>query len=239
MLIALLNASTHFKDRLPTVSLIAQAVNLQMRRHAAPLWGAIPWSCSFFADATQVPPSSYPLVLFDHSDQAGALGYHDQGPDGKPYGKVFVDEVLDGGGTETSGSNSVSVTVSHEGLEIFGDPQVGSWDQMPDGRLTAHELCDAVEGDSYPIEVAPGQSVSVSNFLLPGWFDANPEEQAFDFMRVISRPFAMSPGGYLIVMQGGEVSQVFATHSRAMHSASKLHPASRTARRLRAFSPAR
>ncbi len=31
-----------------------------------------------------VPAGAVPLVVFDHSDQAGALGYHDVDPQGRP-----------------------------------------------------------------------------------------------------------------------------------------------------------
>ena len=37
-----------------------------------------------------LPAAAYPLVLFDDAEQAGALGYHAETPDGRPYGRVFV-----------------------------------------------------------------------------------------------------------------------------------------------------
>lgn len=232
MHIALVNHSTHFAKKLSTVRLMAHAINRQLSKHVAPAWGMNAWACVYYSDESHVPAIAYKLFLFDNADQAGALGYHDQDPNGMPYGRVFVDTVLQNSGTEIDGPNSVSVTASHEAVEIFGDPQVGSWDQMPDGRLTAHELCDAVEGDSYDINVT-GTNVAVSNFLLPEWFDTKPEVEKFDYLGKLSEPFTMTPGGYIIVMKGGKVSQVFGDTFPAFRGAMKLSHGSRTARRLK------
>jgi hypothetical protein len=232
MHIALVNLSEHFGPKAGLVRLIANAINTQFQKHVCPAWGATPWTCTYYSTEASVPATSYKEFLFDHADQANALGYHDQDPNGMPYGRVFVETILSNGGTETSGSNSVSVTASHEALEIFGDPQVGSWSQMPDGRLTAEELCDAVENDSYQVSVHGAILVSVSNFLLPQWFDTNPENQKFDFMGTLSAPFTMSPGGYLIVMKGGKVSQVFGDKFAAHRGEMKKAAGSRTSRRL-------
>lgn len=232
MHIALVNHSAHFAKKLSTVRLIAHAINRQLSKHVAPAWAMNAWTCVYHSDEAVVPANTYKLFLFDNADQAGALGYHDQDPNGIPYGRVFVETVLRNSGTEIDGPSSVSVTASHEAVEIFGDPQVGSWDQMPDGRLTAHELCDAVEDDSYSINVT-GTNVSVSNFLLPEWFDTNPEIAHFDYMSKLTKPFTMTPGGYLIVMKGGTVSQVFGDTFPAFRGAMKTSHGSRTSRRLK------
>jgi hypothetical protein len=37
-----------------------------------------------------VPPKTWLIGVFDNSDQAGVLGYHDLTEDGLPLAKVFV-----------------------------------------------------------------------------------------------------------------------------------------------------
>jgi hypothetical protein len=93
--------------------------------------------------------------------------------------------------------------ISHEVLEILGDPYITWWADGNDGRQYALEVCDPVEGDAYVID-----GVSVSNFVGPRYFSAGPGP--YDWMRKLSAPFSMSPGGYLIVRSpGGEPSQIF------------------------------
>jgi len=230
MLIALLNQSSYLVDKLDKVSLIAQAVSKQLRLHAAPAWAALPWTCALYQDPNLVPRSAYRLWLLDDADTAGALGYHDQDPHGFPYGKVFVNPILDSGGDLMSTANSISVTVSHESLEMFGDPEVNLWAQMPDGNLIALELGDPVEGDAYPIGIN-GMPVMVSNFVFPEYFDQNPENTRFDYMKRLSAPYTMTAGGYQIILQGGQVSNVFGAGFPDWKRPGKAFPAARTARR--------
>jgi hypothetical protein len=171
-------------------------------------------------------------VLLDDADEADALGYHDQTPDGRPYGRVFVNPVLNSKGTVLTGANSVSATLSHEVLEMWWDPQVNSWFQAPDGKLWAGELCDAVEGDSYDILVS-GNKVAVSNFVLQPFFDCEPEKGAsFDYLGVLKKPFSIAPGGYAIIVKSmGKISYVFGKKFPKHKMASKKHVAARSFRR--------
>lgn len=233
MLIAIIDRSTHFAGKQTIVDAIAKAVDRQIQSDVAASYGFGPqeWRCQFFATTSEAPANSYSLYLFDDADAAGALGYHDLDPKGRPYGKVFVSTILQNGGSETGKGLSVSVTVSHEALEIIGDVGANYWAQMPSGQLTAQELCDAVENDSY--QNAAGEPF-VSNFLLPYWFRPNDNEsKRFDFMGKLHAPFTMTSGGYMILMTGGRVSQKFGEHYPEWKKAMKGHPASRTARRGR------
>ncbi len=228
--IALLSQSKLLKDHASDVLVIAQAVSKQLHYHAAPAWAASPWSCIYYPDAASVPASAFRLWLLDDSDAAGALGYHDQDPQGQPYGRVFVKPILDSGGDIMTRSNSVSVTVSHEALEIFGDPQANLWAQMNDGRLLALELCDPVESDSYNVKIGT-TTVAVSNFVFPEYFDGAPEGSRFDKMGRLNAPWTMTPSGYQIVMAGGNVSNLWGESYSDSRKAAKQHPAARTARR--------
>lgn len=235
MQIALINRSNRYVGKSILLSQMASAVNLQMSRHVGPAWDMINWGIGYYAVESSVPAGYCKLYIFDNSDQAGALGYHDQDMGGKPYGKVFVNPIIGSGGSDVLGANSVSVVISHEACEMMGDPEVNCWRQMGNGDLTCQELCDAVEGDYYNI-VVNGRNISVSNFLLPAWFDYAPVSGSrFDYMRRLSGPFTMSSGGYMIMMSGGEISYVFGSkeaEERYKKNENKKQASSRGVRRV-------
>jgi hypothetical protein len=160
-------------------------------------------------------PNFVPILIVDTPDIANALGYHDVSPLGVPYGRVFVDPVLDNGGTILNGSLSVSAVVSHEVCEWAIDPFCQLWaDEGSDGGQVALEVGDPVQGDSYNIVVKNAQGVvtqvAVSNFVFEQWFYRESKEKQFDWMGKVNRPFVMTPGGYLIYRSSeGNISQQF------------------------------
>src|SRR5882672_9437152 len=85
------------------------------------------------------------MGMFDTADQAGALGYHDLTTAGLPIGKVFAKTTLDA-------HDLVFVTLSHEVLEILGDPDINLIVQKG-GRGYSYEVCDAVEDDSLGYDI--------------------------------------------------------------------------------------
>jgi hypothetical protein len=199
---ALVNESTLVTDA--QAAAMAQAIGYQLRAHVAPAWERMPPSFTFYPKGHAPPAGAVLFHLVDVLPEApDALGYHDE-QDDRPYARIGCKPVFDGGGTALTGPLSVSAVVSHEACEAFGDLDVNGWRDMPDGRQTAEELADAVQGDSYPVG-----KVSVSNFLLPAWFDRQATRGPFDHMRQCSAPFTMSAGGYMIVRDAGNASQVF------------------------------
>lgn len=222
--IVVTNRSTHHD--IPTATIV-KALAKQLAQDYATTWRVLPPALSFSADNT-VGTEESELALFDDADQADALGYHDETPTGRVYAKVFVTPILNSGGTYTNGANSISVTLSHEMLEMSGDPECNLWADAPDGNDYARELCDAVEGDAYAAD-----GVSVSNFVLPAYFDRfAPSNSRFDFLSKLSAPFTMTSGGYLIKRtERGTVSNVFGEHYPEDRKIGKYHPASRTSRR--------
>jgi len=234
MLIALLNKSTRYASNGTLLSQMASAVNEQLSKHVAPAWGLTGWSCVYFNNEADVPAQAYRLWILNNADQADALGYHDQDPKGNPYGRVFVNTIIQSGGTDFSTPNSVSVTISHEACEILGDPEVNSWRQMNDGTLTCQELCDAVESDAYPI-VVNNKKIYVSNFLLPAWFDYAPIAAAkFDYMKKLKSNFSMTKNGYMIIMNAGNIDYLYGSNKakeKYLNSESKQHISARGIRR--------
>lgn len=233
MLIALLNNSQRYRGREGILNDMAVAVTYQLRMHVAPSWKVLPWRCVYYSDERNVPIGAYRLWVLDSSGAAGLLGYHGQDPGGNAYGRVFVDPIISRGGTDLLGPRSVSIVVSHEACEMMMNPEINSWRQLRDGRMTVEELCDAVQGDYYNINVG-GKQVSVSNFLLPSWFDYAPGSASkFDYMGKLGGPFSLSRGGYMMVMSNGQIRNVFGSQEAEAEfysDESKLHEAARGSR---------
>lgn len=235
MIIALLNASERYKGKQDIINMMVSAVNTQLSQHVCPSWGLAPWQCVFYPDEKMVPAGAYRLWLLDNSDAAGALGYHDQDPSGMPYGRVFAETIIKNGGTDFSSANSVSCVISHEACEIVGDPEINCWRQINNNTFTCQELCDAVQGDAYPIKVG-NKDVYVSNFLMPAWFDQKPVKGAkFDWLGKVKAPFTMTKGGYMITLASGRIKNVFGSkmaEKKFVKNATKQHEAARSARRI-------
>lgn len=208
--------------------LYTAACAIQLRDHFAPAWGRIAPLVEFSSSGTE-DASARQMGVFDTSDQPGALGYHDTDASGLPRGFVFAKTTVDDG-------EIVSVTLSHELMEMFLDPSCSLWSQTPDGNLRAFEACDAVENDTYEITVGDVK-VPVSNFLLPAYFSPIRTGEPTDYLNRLNGEIApaMTPGGYDIVLNSaGQPSQEFAMQWLGLSEAKarrKSHPLSRTGKR--------
>lgn len=196
----------------------------QLREHAVPAWGIEMPAVYFAPDEAHVMPGFEVMYIFDNSDTAGALGFHDVDLLGRAYSKVFAKDTIENGG-------DVSVTLSHEMLEMAWDPTCDLFKENTDGFSYAREAADAVEDYSYDVG-----GVNVSDFLLDPFFDPHaPEGSRFDYIGKLTRPFQTAPGGYQIREDAhGNITQVFGEKREAWRNVGKDHVAARTARRLRA-----
>lgn len=182
---------------------MAGALQLQVQRDFAPLYHV---SCSVEVAKGNPAPDAWVIGLFKDPDQPGALGYHDETPSGLPLAKVFP--LLD-----AQDGSPLSVTISHELLEMLADPLLAKAVQSPtDGRFWAYEVCDAVENDSYPIN-----GVQVSNFVTPQYFEPPNDLTGvkLDQMGLVTEPFEVRPGGYMQYFDSDGWQQVF-NQSKAM-----------------------
>jgi hypothetical protein len=184
------NESTVLKD--DDVKAIVPALQTQVRRDFAPVWGID--ADITFVTKDNLDPNKWWLIIFDDSDQPGALGYHDLNPKGLPIGKVFAK-------TDIQDGLQWTVTVSHELLEMLGDPDINLTVLMQTNpqkvTLYAYEVCDACEADQYGYEV---DGVLVSDFVYPSYFEAMFKDQSvqFDFKSEIRNVVPeMLPGGYM------------------------------------------
>lgn len=203
----IVNKSTLVSDE--DVKTAVRAVAHQVRYHAVPVWGVRSLPVVFSTDESTAPPNSYVIGIVDTTDQQGALGWHTEGPGGVVYGIVAAKPILDNGGDALTKDLSVASVLSHEVLETLCDSAANLWADDGRGTLYAREVGDPVESDSYVIEI-DGTKVTVSNFVLPAWFDPEAAKTArFDWMHKVKAPFQMSPGGYVVKMVEGKVSQQF------------------------------
>lgn len=142
------------------------------------------------------PPvdDAWQIVIADDSDQAGALGYHDFTPGGRPIAYVFAKTDLENG-------YSWTVTLSHEMCEMIMDPWISAIMQTSNTEAYALELCDPVEADSlgYEITVKDHKPVLVSDFVTPNWFVPG-SPGVYDHRGHLKEPGEILAGGYAYVL---------------------------------------
>jgi len=184
--IAITNASTCLSDA--QVQAVIPSLQRQVSRDFNAYWD-IDCSLAFLSRKETLTAGWWQIVVTDDPDQAGALGYHELASTGAPLGKVFAALDIDSG-------SSWTVTLSHELLEMLGDPWINWCAESPDGKLFALEVCDAVEADHLGYEI---DGVSVSDFITPSWFEPT-EADRVDFMKRISKRLELAPGGYISVL---------------------------------------
>lgn len=146
------------------------------------------------------PPTeeAWQIVVADDSDTAGALGYHDFTPGGRPISYVFAK-------SDQQYGYSWTVTFSHELCEMVLDPWISAMMQTSDDTAYALELCDPVEADSlgYMIHVHNHQPVLVSDFITPNWFVPGSPGQ-YDHKGHLVQPLEVLDGGYAYYWQDGQ-----------------------------------
>ncbi len=174
------------------------ALQTQIHRDFAPVWGTDA-ELVFVPKGKKPGKDSWWIGIFDTSDQATVLGYHDYTNSGFPLGKVFA-------GTDLKVGSSWTNTLSHELLEMLADPDtnLAAYVETPDKRayLIAYEICDACEDDSYGYKI---RGVPVSDFVYPAWFELFHAKRGvqFDYRKLIREPLFLLPGGYIMKMHLG------------------------------------
>ena len=141
-------------------------------------------------------------------------------------GKVFA-------ATDKQYNQSVSVTISHELLEMFGDPginmTVSSSDASGSPLFYAYEACDACEADGYGYQI---DGVTVSDFVYPDWFGGVAGKQ-YNPQAQIPKPFEIVSGGYIGVWKPGSGwTQVTGADAHGAAHRSRAGVGSRRERRM-------
>jgi len=177
-------------------SRLIKAMQVYIDKHVAPVWG----TPAKLVKTTGFVPNTWAMVFLDDPDAPGALGLHDLTPDGLPLAKVFVKATKDNG-------DLVSVSASHELVEMLVDPAVNMLTIGPDRKSTyAYEAADPVEEQSFKVNGVP-----MSDFVYPTYFERfhKPNSVPFDHMKKVTRPFQILRGGYQLVFKNGKWTQIF------------------------------
>lgn len=156
---------------------------------------APPASMALLKEGTAPPPGAWNLVLLDHSEEAGTLGFHSDEEGTKvPFSDVFCKDALAGG-------MSVSGVLSHEALEMVVDPHVETPYVITQGtKLFIVEVCDPVQGNNYDVGAPENREVGVdvSDFCEPAWW-AKDGTGPFSFRESVHGPLRLAPEGYISV----------------------------------------
>jgi len=201
MLISVVNRTRAVADK--ELQIAIRAVNRQISNDFEPYWsfGArlrLEGPVGKFARTNSLADMRGDAIIYlvDKTTK-DVSGYHEINFKGIPYSFVY---------TEVAGAldEDWTVTLSHEALELIGDPQVNLLVEGPHpeepNRNVFHwfEMCDAVQDDKYEID-----GVWVSNFVLPLYFTVDEQIGGRnDFLGLLDdgiglKSFGVRPGGYI------------------------------------------
>lgn len=200
-------------DKLMAVLL---AVEKQVARDVGPAWGFSEIKCVLVPDKESFSQGAWRFVVADTSDEADAAGYHEDQSD-VPIGYAFAKTTMD--------CNMMpSVTISHEILEMLGDPWINTaqqWADKPSPIFLSLELCDPVEDDALGYQI---DGVQVSDFILPEFFIPG-SNGPWDFKNHLAGPNTLTDGGYQLEWTSQGWSQ--RTSFRSLHGNTRFVPTRR------------
>ena len=198
--IALVDHTKELRPPAGVLEAIAEALTTQVQRDFAPAWGVE-------AARFTVGGRGDKIHFFDSAREADDFGWHVTDDRGLPYAHVFAAASINHGNDWTKGAEAVSVTASHEALEMLADPRANEFCFDGRRRLWAREVCDPVQSREYKI-LTEDKRVAVSNFVLPAYFNpwaAGP----YDHLRVLDEPFSIHEGGYAVFQNTSEEQERF------------------------------
>jgi len=178
------------------------ALQLYVDKYVVPVWG----TPAKLVKTTDFVKGAWAIVFLDDADAPGALAYHDLTPDGMPQSKVFVKTTLDNG-------DLVSVSTSHELVEMLVDPAINLMTTGPDTKtIYAYESADPVEALTFKVNGIP-----MSDFVYPSYFEEfhKPGSVKFDYLGAVKKPFEILAGGYQIIFKNGKWSQLHGSKEKA------------------------
>ena len=222
--IAIMNQSTLVSD--VNGSLITNAMNKILPTFCGD-WN-IPIVTAVYVALGKTSTIPLKVFLLDNADVSGALAYHDEVND-IPYSKSFANTVLSYGGTLLYSTNPLVPTfaqaVCHEIFEMLIDLYCNSWSMLPDWTtLYAYEVCDPVESNALTVTLTTttttkvgnktttstvNTKVGLSDWVLPKWFDTEATRGPFNHNNTLTAPFQLSPYGYVIALESGNVSYIY------------------------------
>jgi hypothetical protein len=214
-------ADTPLGIRLDT---LVKAMQAYVDRYVAPIWG----TPATLKQTTDFEDGAWAMVFLDDADEPGALAYHDLTPEGLPLSKVFVKTTIEAG-------ELVSMSASHELVEMLVDPAINMYTTGPNPKITytytyenaipvkelklpvevnamyAYESADPVEDESFQVN-----SVEMSDFVYPAYFEDfhKPRSVKFDHKNKVTKPFQLLRGGYQTIFIDGQFTNVFGSKAK-------------------------
>jgi hypothetical protein len=187
---------------------VAAAVQKQVTRDFAPLWG-LRAVVDAFEELKDVPSDYHPVVLFGDPDELiGRLEFEIgdvnaarlvEQFEGNRLGGIHLNAFTRQPFALITVSDEWSVTASHECLEMLADPFgnrliAAPHPTNPDERVRyLLEVCDPCQAIWYPVN-----GVKVSDFYTPRYFDPVRNPAAFySFTGALQRPLDLIDGGYI------------------------------------------
>jgi hypothetical protein len=194
---------------------VAAAIQKQITRDFTPYWG-LRVTVDAFDDLESVPSDYHPIVIFSATNE---LVRHLEYAIGEQRAADIVDDIerqrLSGLHMNSytrqpfalvAASDTWSVTLSHEALEMISDPfgnrlVAAAHPRDPRRRVRyLLEVCDPCQAVWYPINGVP-----VSDFYCPRYFDpVLPDRDRYSFTGAIERPLQILEGGYLSWIDPGD-----------------------------------
>jgi hypothetical protein len=192
----------------------AAALQKQITRDFTPFWG-LQATVNAFEDLGSVPSDYHPVVVFGRPEElVGRLEF----AIGEEYTERLVDEFerdrLSGLHLNAftrqpfalvEASDTWSVTLSHEVLELVTDPYgnrlVAAAHPLDPRERVKYllEVCDPCQSIWYPVNGVP-----VSDFYTPRYFDPVGAQGRYSFCGEIERPLQILDGGYLSWIDPGD-----------------------------------
>jgi hypothetical protein len=172
---------------------VTAALNTQIARDFAPIWGVSAMVVAI-PNPDSIDPGIWPLFV-DDDIGVDAEGFH-QTEHNQPYALI-------------SAGRTWSITASHECLELLADPtgsrlypsmgvtvKNGEFQDLPETKFEyLVELCDPCEGPDGAYLI---NGVAVSDFYTPHYFDpVTVASVRYSFSGRITRPRQVLQGGYL------------------------------------------
>lgn len=223
---------------------VAAAAQKQVTRDFTPLWG-IRASVNAFEKLSDVPNDYHPVVLFGEPDElltqlefeiggANAARLADQFRSGRVAG-LHVNAFTRQPFALVRATDSWSVVVSHEILEMLADPYgnrlIAARHPIDEDERVRYlmEICDPCQSFGYTVN-----GWKMSDFYTPRYFDPVQNAAAFySFTGAIEHPLQILEGGYitwvdprdsgLYQLQGGDDQPVLiADISKLAHTSAPL-----------------
>ncbi|MEM3857798.1 MAG: hypothetical protein QW478_00185 [Candidatus Micrarchaeaceae archaeon] len=231
--IILKNETYNIKDKYgiilndETIELMIKALNLHLDRFCF-YWNILKPEIINYSKNININNEDW-IFYFKNIDkrEKDSLAYHNTNKNGKIYGNILVQTILDNNGVilydpqlgtttiRDSNIETVSASLAHEIMETLADPNACSmWQTFKrvlsvDGKLipetfkgctlVASEVVDPVQNNLIIYKI-DGKYVTMCDYVLPSWSDEDLNKGPYNFMNTLSSPFQVEKGGYVVTL---------------------------------------